>query len=615
MKTNIFVVLAMMIALWYSHTNASMEKVRLEQLTSRSHTIVTGQVVEVRSDFADLDRKEIVTFVTIATTDILKGVSEPQLVLTIPGGVVGDLGLWVEDTPQFIVGEEVLIFVNDDYKGRKTVCEWRQGKFPIINGGTFVDGFEVSLQDFINGIQAFISRGEKGEIQLEKRKPSPHKSGMGPEVVPSISSISPSSGPAIRPYAINPNDPFNPGDRGTIINVYGSGFGATQGTGVVRFYENTANPPVIADAEDYLLWSDTRITCKVPGRQRETIGGNSVFRNASSGPVYVVTSGGTSNGVQFTVTFASPSKRFAGMPVTYYINQNGTPDADGEFQAVQDAFQTWENVSNSKLNYTYGGTTSRVTSPTLGDGFNDCLWIESSWPFASSSIGVNVFRFDGNPQSTAAYEFDIFFNGVSYMWTTTGQTGRYDVQNIGTHESGHSLKLQDIYGSADAAKTMYGYSTANETSKRTLEADDIAGCRYIQPNQYSLTVNNNFYYDPSASGQINAKNISQGTYTIPYSAPLNKTIYYDTEFKITAPDQNVNGTDYIFSHWDDSDLDNIKTFTATQSLTLTANYKGRFMSNATTALSGNGGRKLWGPGRRSKRISIKSCHGSSVPKS
>lgn len=335
-----------------------------------------------------------------------------------------------------------------------------------------------------------------------------------------------------------------------------------------------------------MFWSDTRITCRVPGRQW-----NGTFLNASSGLLYVVTSGGTSNGVQFTVTFAMPSKWFLNMPVTYYINQNGTPDTDDEFQAIQDAFQTWENVSNSRLNYTYGGTTPRT--PQTFDSYNDCGWIESNWPYASSAIAVNAYRFNALASSAEVYEFDIFFNGVNYMWTTTGQSGRYDVQNIATHESGHSLNLQDIYGSVDAAKTMYGYSSVNETSKRTLEPDDIAGCQYIQPDQYSLTVNNNFYYDPGASGQIQVKNISQGTNNVSYSPPINQTIYYNTEFQVTAPNQTVNSTDYIFSHWNDGDLYNVKTFTTSQSLSLTANYKGRFMSNATTALTHNGGRKVW----------------------
>lgn len=596
MKTRIVAILALMLALISSQTQASMHKVRLEQLTTRSHTIVVGRVVDVRSDFADIDRKEIVTYVTIAPTDVLKGASEPSLILTIPGGMVGNLGLWVEDTPHFLIGEQALLFVNTDYKGRKTVSEWRQGKFPIINRGTFVEGVEVDIQALANSIRTFISRGETGTIPIEPRKPSPAKSDEprtgagGAPPVPSISYITPSSGPAIRPYAINPNDPFNPGDRGTIIDIYGSGFGSTQGTSVVRFYENTANPPVIADAEDYLLWSDTRITCKVPGRQFTT-----TFLNASSGPLYVVTSGGTSNGAQFTVTFAAPSKRFPSMPVTYYINQNGTPDADGEFQAIQAAFQTWENVPNSRLDYSYGGTTSRVASPSSQDGFNDCLWIESNWPYQSSSIAVNRYFFNTFLDANEIYEFDIFFNGVDFLWTTTGQAGRQDVQNLATHESGHSLNLQDIYGTADAEKTMYGYSPAGggETKKRTLEADDITGCRYVQPSTHSLSLFNTFEFDGTSGGQVTVANLSQGTNTITYSAPQNRTVNYGTTFQFGAlGQQTVNGRDYRFLRWTDYASGLTRNVTITSGASLSPLYKGHLLSGNIAVTGTNAQRKL-----------------------
>lgn len=132
MKTSFATKLTLMVALWSFQSYAAMEKVRLEHLTSRSHTTVVWRVVEIHSDFADPDRKEIVTYVTIAPTDVLNGSSGKSLVLTIPGGIVGDIGLWVEDAPHFLEDEEVILFVNDDYKGRKTVSEWRQGKFSIL---------------------------------------------------------------------------------------------------------------------------------------------------------------------------------------------------------------------------------------------------------------------------------------------------------------------------------------------------------------------------------------------------------------------------------------------------------------------------------------------------
>lgn len=525
-------------------------------------------------------------------TDVLKGVSEPSIILTIPGGIVGNLGLWVEDTPEFLIGEQALLFVNNDYKGRRTVSEWRQGKFPIVNGGTFVEGVEVDIQTLVGGIRAFISHGETGTIPIERRKPSPAESGEprmgagGAPPVPSISYITPPSGiaPAIRPYAINPNDPFNPGDQGTVINIYGSGFGSTQGTSVVRFYES---PSSTINAEDYLLWSDTRITCRVPGKQWN----GSSFLHASSGPLNVVTSGGTSNSIGLSVIFGTPNKKFAAMPVIYYINQNGTPDCDGEFQAIQDAFQTWENVGNSRLDYTYGGTTTR--SPVGLDGYDDCGWVESNWPYASSAIAVNAYWFNSLATSNEIYEFDIFFNGVNFTWSTTGQAGRMDVQNIATHESGHSLNLQDLYGTADAAKTMYGYSSANETSKRTLEPDDMAGCRYLQPSPHSLSLFNTFEFDGTSGGQVTVSNLSQGTNTITYSAPLNRTVNYGTTFQFGAlAQQTVNGRDYRFYQWPYYGSSLAINYTITSNASLGPLYKGHLLSGNAAIAGTNAQRKI-----------------------
>ena len=66
-------------------------------------------------------------------------------------------------------------------------------------------------------------------------------------------------------------------------------------------------------------------------------------------------------------------------------------------------------------------------------------------------------------------------------WGTDGSAGKMDVQNLATHELGHSQRLLDLYGTADAEKTMYGCSSTGETKKRTLEAEDIAGIQYIYP--------------------------------------------------------------------------------------------------------------------------------------
>ena len=78
-------------------------------------------------------------------------------------------------------------------------------------------------------------------------------------------------------------------------------------------------------------------------------------------------------------------------------------------------------------------------------------------------------------------ETDIKFN-TDYAFKTDGAADAYDVQNIATHELGHSLALADLYESSDSDKTMYGYAAKGETKKRTLTQDDMDGITYLYPS-------------------------------------------------------------------------------------------------------------------------------------
>lgn len=62
------------------------------------------------------------------------------------------------------------------------------------------------------------------------------------------------------------------------------------------------------------------------------------------------------------------------------------------------------------------------------------------------------------------------------VWSTSGESGKFDVQNIATHEFGHWLCLGH---SSDTEATMYKNAAAGETKRRTLNTDDIQGIRSI----------------------------------------------------------------------------------------------------------------------------------------
>lgn len=85
---------------------------------------------------------------------------------------------------------------------------------------------------------------------------------------------------------------------------------------------------------------------------------------------------------------------------------------------------------------------------------------------------------------TDIVEADIVFNDLVYTWSSSGESGKMDVQNSATHEFGHWLCLGDLYDPGDSEKTMYAYSSLGETKKRSLHSDDIAGIQAIEKSDH-----------------------------------------------------------------------------------------------------------------------------------
>lgn len=151
----------------------------------------------------------------------------------------------------------------------------------------------------------------------------------------------------------------------------------------------------------------------------------------------------------------------------YYIN--ATLPADW-VSALSAAGATW-SAAGSAFRFNYQGTAAN-TGPTY-DGVN-IIWRSNLG--SGGILAQNSYWY--NRKTKIVYENDIVFN-TYYVWSTSGAPGAYDVQNIGTHEMGHSLVLNDLYRSAQAEQTMYGYGAAGETKKRSLESGDIAGIKTI----------------------------------------------------------------------------------------------------------------------------------------
>ena len=212
---------------------------------------------------------------------------------------------------------------------------------------------------------------------------------------------------------------------------------------------------------------------------------------------------------------------------TYSINSSGGPS--GNITALQAAMQTWTDVPSSSFVFVYSGTTSNTAH-----GANDGMNIVTFGPMGTNgTLAENRFWF--YTSSGNLIDSDIKFN-TSYSWATDGRAGSYDIQNVGTHELGHSLSLGDLYNSADADKTMYGYASSGETKKRTLHQDDIDGITYLYPDTaaYSLSVS----VSPSNGGTVTGNGISCGS-------DCSETYVTETEVTLTA----TPASGFIFAGW------------------------------------------------------------------
>ena len=102
----------------------------LDQMAIRADQIFTGEVVGVASQL-NARRSGIFTFVTIEVGEYLKGGRRGVLTLRMLGGEAEGYRLVVPGSPEFRLGEEVLVF-SDGGAGRiPTVLGMAAGKFTV----------------------------------------------------------------------------------------------------------------------------------------------------------------------------------------------------------------------------------------------------------------------------------------------------------------------------------------------------------------------------------------------------------------------------------------------------------------------------------------------------
>jgi hypothetical protein len=162
------------------------------------------------------------------------------------------------------------------------------------------------------------------------------------------------------------------------------------------------------------------------------------------------------------------------LPVSYVINPANDQGLSelSITSAIYTAAETWDAASTQELFNNAYTIDNSAAYPNYYDYKNAIVF----GSYTDSNV-IAVTSVWYNRRTKEIVQFDMLLN-TYYQWGF-GDALKMDVQNIVTHELGHSLGLSDIYSTACAQVTMYGYSWEGDFDKSTLEAADKAGIKAI----------------------------------------------------------------------------------------------------------------------------------------
>lgn len=177
------------------------------------------------------------------------------------------------------------------------------------------------------------------------------------------------------------------------------------------------------------------------------------------------------------------------------LNKNGSDDvANGsDIIALRNAIAAWNEVDGTPaalIENTSAG--AQVRTDYASNDIHLMLFDEdgsSGWfPSGSGTVAITPISFY---IGGSIIDADVLFNGRDYGFTTSGQSGRFDIQDVATHELGHLLGLDH---SGVVGASMYPYVDPRVILHRSLSLDDAHGLRAMYPSGSFGSVTGNLTY-------------------------------------------------------------------------------------------------------------------------
>jgi hypothetical protein len=453
-----------------------------QQLLNSSKLIVRAEITS-RESFWNDSKTKIFTKHQLQVFEVLKGKCSQSITLITEGGSVKDISVEFSDRIDLMVGEQVVLMLQDVpkyWKGLPRLYEsyscWAslQSVFRINPKNERISDIFKSYYDLTtlrNAVYEATQQTPKFYYQPQFQIPPQGNSG----IAATVSSLSPTT--------------ITAGNK-SILTITGSGFGATRGNGFVEFYsavdDGSFGKPYI---KEYVSWTDTEIKVYVPS---SLIGFDS-NHSAATGPVKVTPDGGVAAQSAGNITVRYSLLNLPNLDSAYVMRAGSFNGSGGYTLQYNSQFLTtfgsearatferaltkWKCATG--FNWSINSTTTTVRAAlddnvnVISDDVNDPL------PSNVGGRGTNYLRQCGNGTLAKVITIgqDIIFNDVPSTYTFNFGIGnptisQVDFETVCLHELGH---LHQLSHTLKTSSEVMASTVFVGQAKKDLLANDIAG--------------------------------------------------------------------------------------------------------------------------------------------
>lgn len=453
----------------------SLYPVTLSNRVNNSALVVEATVVASKS-FWNAEGNYIYTSNLLNVTQVLKGsLSVSQIEVITEGGEIGMRKQVVEPSLQLTIGNSGVFMLNS---------------FNVPSQyGTPVYQTYADEQGFIkfNFDEDFAKEPFKKYQGINTELVSDLQTALNKTV--SFTSSSNTTAKFSSPSSVAAITGISPttitAGTSSVLTITGTGFGTTQGTSFVEFYnaDDGGATYIKPHASHYVSWNSTQIQVMVPTKASTVCG------TAGTGPVRVTVAGSPTVSAQtLTVNYGEINVYYSNTLTTQQVFDTRHVALDGAggikwqmytgFDANATAkasfiraFNTWR--CNTLINWKLGAPIS--TNTITSDGVNVIRFdVGSELPagvlgrctsyFSGCSLGANVYFY--------VSELDICFDdATNWQFGPTNATGsQFDFESVAVHELGHGHQLSHVINTSD----FMHYAISNAQNKRTPVANNIA---------------------------------------------------------------------------------------------------------------------------------------------